>query len=790
MKVKARHVLLKARHVLPSVLAALLAALLAATLPPGAAAQLVADLARPDAAVRIGSGAAAAIVAPPDGDGFAPVRFMPAAGGAAPALTLRPAAGSWDWQAARGLRLHLQNAMPWPVTVMLQLEDRAGGKLDATLGLPPGGPLTLTLPLAPTQPKRWGMVAGPPVPWTRDGGPAAVALAVAGRIDPAAIAALRIAIPAPDSEQRLRIGKIFLAGADDDERQAYTAIVDAWGQYARGRWPGKYDPAAGPFDAFAAAQDRETAAAVGAAVAAIDRGAPPPSLDRFGGVIAAPASASAGAVKPMPPAATTAAAPTAAATGFFRTTRARLADGSNRWLLVTPLGNPFFSLGVNAIQRSNSQTFTEGREFMFAPLPPAGDPLARFAGRQDSRDTLPASAGAQQGRGFGHGATFDFYRANLQRRDGDAATSRWLARTRERLRDWHFNTIGSWSDAALDAPTTAQRLPYTRTIHVAGDFARLSDGHDWWAGIPDPFDPRFAAALERAVVAEAGPRRDDPYLIGYFVDNELGWGDGGAADPKRRLALALAVLAMDGRAPQSHAKRALVALLRERHRDDARALAASWGTTAADWATLEGAIAASALPDPSRPAVADDLGAFLALHADRYFSQVAGTLKRQAPNHLYLGARFASRTPQALAACARWCDVVSFNLYLPSLDVGFETAAFRQLGKPALLTEFHFGSSDRGPFWPGVMPVAADADRGPAYRRMIESVLANPDFVGAHWFQYLDQPVTGRWLDGENGHLGLVAITDAPWPALVAAAAAAHRTVQHRLAGARLAGKP
>ena len=64
--------------------------------------------------------------------------------------------------------------------------------------------------------------------------------------------------------------------------------------------------------------------------------------------------------------------------------------------------------------------------------------------------------------------------------------------------------------------------------------------------------------------------------------------------------------------------------------------------------------------------------------------------------------------------------------------------------------------------------VPSEQERGPAYARMLDSVLGNPDFVGAHWFQYLDQPVTGRWLDGENGHLGLVAITDIPWKDFVA----------------------
>ena len=45
--------------------------------------------------------------------------------------------------------------------------------------------------------------------------------------------------------------------------------------------------------------------------------------------------------------------------------------------------------------------------------------------------------------------------------------------------------------------------------------------------------------------------------------------------------------------------------------------------------------------------------------------------------------------------------------------------------------------------------------------------MAEPSIVGVHWFQYLDQPVTGRLLDGENGHLGLIGITDVPFRGFV-----------------------
>ena len=50
------------------------------------------------------------------------------------------------------------------------------------------------------------------------------------------------------------------------------------------------------------------------------------------------------------------------------------------------------------------------------------------------------------------------------------------------------------------------------------------------------------------------------------------------------------------------------------------------------------------------------------------------------------------------------------------------------------------------------------------------SVADNPDFVGAHWFQYLDEPLTGRTLDGENAHIGFVTVADLPYEGLVSAA--------------------
>ena len=177
-----------------------------------------------------------------------------------------------------------------------------------------------------------------------------------------------------------------------------------------------------------------------------------------------------------------------------------------------------------------------------------------------------------------------------------------------------------------------------------------------------------------------------------------------------------------------------------------------------------------------------DLAAFTRRFAEAYFRTVAEALRRHDPDHLYLGSRFAWRTREAVEACAHWCDVVSFNLYKRSIaNDRDEWVRFHALGKPALIGEFHFGSTDRGLFWEGLVGAGRESERGPAYARYLRAVAGNPDFVGAHWFQYIDEPLTGRTLDGENAHVGFVTVADLPYVDLVATARDANLSVLRNL---------
>jgi len=79
---------------------------------------------------------------------------------------------------------------------------------------------------------------------------------------------------------------------------------------------------------------------------------------------------------------------------------------------------------------------------------------------------------------------------------------------------------------------------------------------------------------------------------------------------------------------------------------------------------------------------------------------------------------------------------------------------------PIIIGEFSFHATDRGMFAPGYVPVPSQAVRAGSYTDYMTSVFENPNFVGAHWFQYMDQPIVGRAWDGENGNVGFVDITD------------------------------
>lgn len=166
----------------------------------------------------------------------------------------------------------------------------------------------------------------------------------------------------------------------------------------------------------------------------------------------------------------------------------------------------------------------------------------------------------------------------------------------------------------------------------------------------------------------------------------------------------------------------------------------------------------------------------LAHVADVYFATVAKVLKEELPNHLYLGSRIAWGEPDVYRAAARHCDVVSVNVYEWRFERDLPEGS---ADKPMINGEFHFGALDRGVFHSGLVVTHDQAERAANYRAYVESCLDHPRVVGTHWFQWRDQPLTGR-PDGENYQIGFLTGTDAPYMELVEAARAVARTLYVR----------
>lgn len=432
--------------------------------------------------------------------------------------------------------------------------------------------------------------------------------------------------------------------------------------------------------------------------------------------------------------------PKLGATGWFRTEKV---DG--KWWMVTPAGSLFLSFGVDCVG-TWEQTFVEKRQDWFEWLPGDDDPLKEFYGQGNGAHSMADSIG-------GKGRTFSFYRANLFRKYGQTWPEQWRMSVGPRLKSWGFNTIANWSQ---DDAAKASEMPYTASTGLQ-KVPTIEGARGYWAKMMDVYDPAFAAEATRAIAAMTASHASNPLCFGYFVDNELAWEGVNEG-----------VLASK---PGQPARTALVEQLLQKYAT-IELLNSAWGTACASWDSLAA---------PAKPGAAyqSDMSAYLYHFALRYFTVLRDEIRRCAPNHLYLGCRFAMAPDEAVRACAETADIVSFNLYYREIPAGKWTGP-NGFDRPAIVGEFHFGALDRGMFHPGLVRAQSQEDRARCLSHYLESVADHPLFVGCHWFQYVDEPITGRWYDGENYNIGLVDITDTPYPEMTTQASSTLSTIYPR----------
>ncbi|OGV38324.1 MAG: hypothetical protein A2X48_01065 [Lentisphaerae bacterium GWF2_49_21] len=423
--------------------------------------------------------------------------------------------------------------------------------------------------------------------------------------------------------------------------------------------------------------------------------------------------------------------PTLKATGHFYT-----AKHGGKWWLVDPDGRLFFSHGITCVN-SGSATPLSDRENYFKSIPDKDGKHKDLFFTQKAvkhgyyKDKTPLC--------------FNFGKYNLSLKYGDKWEELFGPLACKRLRSWGISTLGLWSDEDIAKLHTT---PYVTWVHYWPK--NLKGKTNYWKKFIDVFAPETWESLKARAANFLKDSANDPWCIGVFVDNELPW----------ESSTTVAVTTIISPADQK-AKQVFVEDLKAKYKD-IEALNKVWGAKFASWDAL---LKNDKEPDVEKARA--DLEAFSEKTAETYFKNVREIVKAVAPNKLYLGCRFNGDFLYAAKIAAKYCDVVSYNLYRDSV-ADFKVAGGMDM--PAIIGEWHFGALDRGPFAGGLRTVKNQEERAKIYKSYVAGALKNPNLIGCHWFQYNDEATSGRPLEGENYQIGFIDIADTPYAETVAAA--------------------
>lgn len=420
------------------------------------------------------------------------------------------------------------------------------------------------------------------------------------------------------------------------------------------------------------------------------------------------------------------------ASGFFRTEN----DG-NRWFLVDPEGYAFYSIGIDIIGTGIGGN-VEGISKLHEWLPSEDD--AKYSDAWKVADYIQD---IRSPSGLSSQNLFDFGVANLIKAFGSEWHDKWSKITARRLIEWNVNTIGNWSDVDF---AKKSKTPYVMTLE-GFPTTKKSIFRDF----PDVFSQEYQVTSD-TFATQLTSVNGDPYLIGYFMNNEPGW----AYVPQLNIAEEL-LSQGDGFA----SKDTLIVFLSNKYNRDISAFNTSWDTSYSDFEKLNEPVRRAA--SLSEKAAADLLE-FSKEMLEEYIRVPAFAAKKIDPDHLNLGMRWASSALQQSwrFAGSQYLDVFSINNYTDDPTERLNIAAEMSGGMPVLIGEFHHGSMEAGHPTFGARWTKTEAERAIAYRYYAERAASHPNSIGIHYFAFHDDPVLGRF-DGENFHQGFTTTAHKPY---------------------------
>lgn len=285
--------------------------------------------------------------------------------------------------------------------------------------------------------------------------------------------------------------------------------------------------------------------------------------------------------------------------------------------------------------------------------------------------------------------------------------------------------------------------------------------------MPDVFSKEYReSAAECAKWLEAF--KEDPYMIGYFMRNEPDWAFG---------EYNMAEIMLEKEEPFASKDVFVADMVRKYVTIDA--FNKSWNLQLESFADIKKPIMGAAkLSDEAKL----DLENFTRRIIREYTRVPAEAYKAVDKNHLNLGLRYGWLATDDLVEGCEYCDVFSMNYYKEAVNKEEFDRIHAMTNKPILIGEFQVGSLDSGLMSNSMFGVEKQEGRGVFYQHYLEKAAELPYMLGAHAFQWNDQPTLGRF-DGENLNIGVVDVCNRPYEGYINGMKVAHGRVAKIHAG-------
>ena len=310
---------------------------------------------------------------------------------------------------------------------------------------------------------------------------------------------------------------------------------------------------------------------------------------------------------------------------------------------------------------------------------------------------------------------------------------KWANNTRQRLLQWNFNTISGWS------ATVMEQQPGLLYCHL------LDIGTTWLnhSSMGDVFSQDMRDQMYGIAAKQVAPRANDTNLIGWQFDNEFNVNQDFLS---QYLSMKMS----------SAGEQRAVKFLQDLY-GTIQDLNKAWNINATSFDDVVNHLHDHSL---NMTEYSMSMNKFTFIWATQYFNLSSAAIWHYDSNHLLLGMRSSSQNPQAIRAMLPYVDWVDQHMYsdLPQMNVLEEI--HQATGKPVIVGEFSFTAVDSNlPNTKGARahnPATTQDERASLFTKFVTELAKAKFIVGYHWWQWADEPATGRWPDGENSNCELM----------------------------------